>query len=77
MIAVDRVCRWFFRFGRNRFVPGRHLTDHQMRLYMKFRQTNPNGRRGGEGVHQYCHGVSYREGSEAALAEGSARTQTA
>jgi hypothetical protein len=21
-------------------VPGRHLTDHQMRLYMKFRQTN-------------------------------------
>jgi hypothetical protein len=22
-------------------VPGRHLTDHQMRLYMKFRQTNP------------------------------------
>src|SRR5207245_10975862 len=33
-----RVCRWFF--GRNRVVPGRHLTDHQMRLYMKFRQTN-------------------------------------
>ena len=22
-------------------MPGRHLTDHQMRLYMKFRQTNP------------------------------------
>jgi len=22
-------------------VPGRHVTDHQMRLYMKFRQTNP------------------------------------
>ena len=21
-------------------MPGRHLTDHQMRLYMKFRQTN-------------------------------------
>jgi hypothetical protein len=40
VIAVDRVCRWFFRCGRNRFVPGRHLTDHQMRLYMKFRQTD-------------------------------------
>jgi hypothetical protein len=22
-------------------LPGRHVTDHQMRLYMKFRQTNP------------------------------------
>lgn len=22
-------------------MPGRHLTDHQMRLYMKFRPTNP------------------------------------
>ena len=21
-------------------MPGRHATDHQMRLYMKFRQTN-------------------------------------
>jgi hypothetical protein len=41
VIAVDPVSRWFFRCGRNRFVPGRHLTDHQMRLYMKFRQTNP------------------------------------
>ena len=37
MIAVDRVCRWFFRFRRNRLVPGRLLTDHQMRLYMKSR----------------------------------------
>ena len=40
VIAVDRVFRWFFRLGRNRFVPGRHVTDHQMRLYMKFAQTN-------------------------------------
>ena len=39
MIMAGRVCRWFFRFGRNHFVPGRHVTDHQMRLYMKFRQT--------------------------------------
>ncbi len=23
-------------------MPGRHVTDHQMRLYMKFRQTNPS-----------------------------------
>jgi hypothetical protein len=22
-------------------VPGRHVTDHQMRLFMKFRQTEP------------------------------------
>ena len=24
-------------------MPGRHVTDHQMRLYMKLRQTNPTG----------------------------------
>src|SRR5436190_23252022 len=30
-----------FRFWGNHFVPGRHVTDHQMRLFMKFRQTNP------------------------------------
>ena len=24
-------------------MPGRHVTDHQMRLYMKFRQTNTTG----------------------------------
>src|SRR5690554_2468172 len=29
-----------FPIRRNRLVPGRHLTDHQMRLYMKFRQTH-------------------------------------
>ena len=30
----------FSDLGRNHFVPGRHITDHQMRLYMKFRKTN-------------------------------------
>jgi hypothetical protein len=29
-----------FPFWGNHFVPGRHVTDHQMRLYMKLRQTN-------------------------------------
>jgi hypothetical protein len=29
-----------FPIWRNHFVPGRHVTDHQMRLFMKFRQTN-------------------------------------
>jgi hypothetical protein len=29
-----------FLIWRNRFVPGRHVTDHQMRLFMKFRQTH-------------------------------------
>ena len=40
MIAVAQVFGWFLLSGRNRFVPGRHVTDHQMRLFMKFRQTN-------------------------------------
>ena len=26
---------------RNRTLPGRHITDCQMRLYMSFRQTEP------------------------------------
>ena len=26
---------------RNRTLPGRHITDRQMRLYMSFRQTEP------------------------------------
>ncbi|RWD23303.1 MAG: hypothetical protein EOS57_00505, partial [Mesorhizobium sp.] len=29
-----------FSVWRNHFVPGRHVTDHQMRLFMKFRQTH-------------------------------------
>ncbi|MEW5425265.1 IS21 family transposase [Amorphus sp. 3PC139-8] len=33
--------RVVFPIRRNRLVPGRHVTDHQMRLYMKLRQTHP------------------------------------
>lgn len=29
-------------------MPGRHITDHQMRLYMKFRQTNSTAVEGTE-----------------------------
>src|SRR5450631_4260895 len=39
VIATDRVLRWIFS-SRIRPLPGRHVTDHQMRLYMKFRQTD-------------------------------------
>ncbi|RVC80601.1 hypothetical protein EN766_04995 [Mesorhizobium sp. M2A.F.Ca.ET.046.02.1.1] len=39
MITVDRV--WVvFPVGEEFFVPGRHVTDHQLRLFMKFRKTN-------------------------------------
>src|ERR1700744_3164895 len=38
VIATDRVSGWIFS-SRIRPLPGRHVTDHQMRLYMKFRQT--------------------------------------
>lgn len=39
MIAVGPV---HLRFSglENQFVPGRHVTDHQMRLFMKYRQTH-------------------------------------
>jgi hypothetical protein len=39
MIATDRLWGWIFS-SRIRPLPGRHVTDHQMRLYMKFRQTD-------------------------------------
>src|SRR5271155_201431 len=38
VIATDRVSVWVLS-SRIRPLPGRHVTDHQMRLYMKFRQT--------------------------------------
>jgi hypothetical protein len=31
---------WFFSPKRNHILTGRHVTDHQTRLYMKFRQTD-------------------------------------
>jgi hypothetical protein len=39
LIATDRICGWIFS-SRDPFVAGRHVTDHQMRLYMKFRETD-------------------------------------
>jgi hypothetical protein len=39
VIATDRLSRWIFS-TRIPPLPGRHVTDHQMRLYMKFRQTD-------------------------------------
>jgi hypothetical protein len=38
VIATDRLWGWIFS-SRIRPLPGRHVTDHQMRLYMKFRPT--------------------------------------
>jgi transposase InsO family protein len=40
VIETDRVCGWIFLIEGIRPLPGRHVTDHQMRLYMKFRQTD-------------------------------------
>lgn len=34
--------------GRITFVPGRHITNNQMRLFIKFRQTNIPGGLGSE-----------------------------
>jgi hypothetical protein len=39
VIATDRLWVWIFSL-RIHPLPGRHVTDHQMRLYMKFRQTD-------------------------------------
>jgi len=39
VIATDRLSEWIFSV-RIHPLPGRHVTDHQMRLYMKFRQTD-------------------------------------
>ena len=39
MIATDRLSEWIFSV-RIHPLPGRHVTDHQMRLYMTFRQTD-------------------------------------
>ena len=40
-VAAGRIGSRFFALMRNCPVPGRHITDHQMRLYMSFRQTEP------------------------------------
>jgi hypothetical protein len=37
-VAVRRIWSWFFTPMRNRALPSRHITDCQMRLYMKVRQ---------------------------------------
>ena len=38
-VTVGRIGSGFFTPMRNRSLPGRHITDCQMRLYMSFRQT--------------------------------------
>jgi hypothetical protein len=38
-IAAGRIGSGFFTSMRNRPLPGRHITDCQMRLFMSFRQT--------------------------------------
>ena len=37
-VAAGRIGSGFFTPMRNRSLPGRHITDCQMRLYMSFRQ---------------------------------------
>lgn len=39
MIAVAHYGGGFLEW-RTTFVPSRHVTDHQMRLFMKYRQTH-------------------------------------
>jgi hypothetical protein len=40
-IAAGRIGSGFFTPMRKRPLPGRHITDRQMRLYMNFRQAEP------------------------------------
>src|SRR5215470_10060074 len=40
-VAAGRIGSRFFTPMRNLPLPGRHITDQQMRLYMTFRHTEP------------------------------------
>src|SRR5580704_1721489 len=40
-VAAGRIGSRFFTPMRNCPLPGRHITDQQMRLYMSLRQTEP------------------------------------
>ena len=40
-VGAGRIGSGFFTLMRNRPLPGRHITDCQMRLYMSFRHTEP------------------------------------
>ena len=40
-VAAGGIGSGFFTSMRNRPLPGRHITDCQMRLYMSFRHTEP------------------------------------
>jgi len=42
-VAIGRIGSEFFTLLRNRSLPGRHITDCQMRLYMSLRQREPAG----------------------------------
>ena len=53
-------------------MPGRHITDHKMRLYMKFRQTDSPHVAGREGIIQFVDRLSAGEGSASAVAKSRA-----
>ena len=55
VIAADPGMRVVFPIWRNRFVPGRHVTDHQMRLFMKFRQTDTTAVAAAQASIQHGH----------------------
>lgn len=51
-------------------MPGRQLTDHQVRLYMKFRQTDTPRQPPRQGIAEHSDGLPYRERPSVTLAEG-------
>lgn len=56
-----------FPIRRNHFVPGRHVTDHQIGLYMQLADPVDGRRR--EGVDQRGDRLTDREGSAVAVIE--------
>lgn len=65
--------RWFFLLGRNHFCARPPRNRSPIEAFHEVPEDQYDGRRSGEGVDQHSHGLSYREGFEAALAkEGSA-----
>jgi hypothetical protein len=70
-VTAGRIGSGFFTPMRNRSLPGRHITDCQMRLYMSFRQTEtPSVAAAKAG---FSAASAYRiEGSTAAVAKENA-----
>ena len=58
-IAAGRIGSGFFTPMRNRSLPGRHITDCQMRLYMSFRQAETPTIAAAKGRVQHCHCLSH------------------